>query len=206
MTDALITDLAKIGSFRVISRTSIMRYKGAHKSLPDVARELNVDNVVEGSVLHAGGRVRITAQLIHAATDQHIWAESYERKLEDVFALHSEVAQAIAQQIKIKLTPEQKKRLEKTTAVDPEVYQLYLRGRFYEKKMTAESIRKGIENLEKAISIDSNYAPAFAALADCYSWLAFLTSSTAPNEVYPKAKEAALRAVDLDPQLADAHA
>ena len=109
MTDALITDLAKIGSFRVISRTSIMRYKGAHKSLPDVARELNVDNVVEGSVLHAGGRVRITAQLIHAATDQHLWAESYERKLEDVFALHSEVAQAIAQQIKIKLTPEQKK-------------------------------------------------------------------------------------------------
>ena len=109
MTDALITDLAKIGSFRVISRTSIMRYKGARKSLPDVARELNVDNVVEGSVLHAGGRVRITAQLIHAATDQHLWAESYERKLEDVFALHGEVAQAIAQQIKIKLTPEQKK-------------------------------------------------------------------------------------------------
>ena len=129
MTDALITDLAKIGSFRVISRTSIMRYKGAHKSLPDVARELNVDNVVEGSVLHAGGRVRITAQLIHAATDQHLWAESYERKLEDVFALHAEVAQAIAQQIKIKLTPEQKRRLAKTTTVDPEVYHLYLRGR-----------------------------------------------------------------------------
>ena len=206
MTDALITDLAKIGSFRVISRTSIMRYKGARKSLPDVARELNVDNVVEGSVLHAGGRVRITAQLIHAATDQHLWAESYERKLEDVFALHSEVAQAIAQQIKIKLTPEQKKRLGKTAAVDPEVYQFYLRGRFYEKKMTTESIRKGIENLEKAISIDSNYAPGYAALADCYSWLAFLTSSTAPNEVYPKAKKAALRAVDLDPELADAHA
>ena len=129
MTDALITDLAKIGSLRVISRTSVMRYKGARKSLPEVARELNVDTVVEGSVLHAGGRVRITAQLIQAATDQHLWAESYERKLEDVFALHAEVAQAIAQQIKIKLTPEQKRRLAKTTTVDPEVYHLYLRGR-----------------------------------------------------------------------------
>ena len=206
MTDALITDLAKIGSLRVISRTSVMRYKGARKSLPEVARELNVDTVVEGSVLHAGGRVRITAQLIQAATDQHLWAESYERKLEDVFALHAEVAQAIAQQIKIKLTPEQKRRLAKTTTVDPEVYHLYLRGQFYEKKMTTESIRKGIEYFEKAISIDSNYAAGYAGLADCYSWLAFLTSSTAPKEVYPKAKEAALRAVDLDPKLPEAYA
>ena len=130
MTDAMITDLAKIGALRVISRTSAMQYKGAQKALPEIAKELNVDAVVEGSVMRSGGRIRITAQLIQARTDQHLWAETYERDLGDVLRLQREVAQTIAQQIRVQLTPQQVARLSSARAVNPRAYELYLKGRF----------------------------------------------------------------------------
>src|SRR6185295_18584977 len=129
MTDAMITDLAKIGSLRVISRTSAMQYKGAQKTLPEIAKELNVDAVVEGSVMRSGGRIRITAQLIQARTDQHLWAETYERDLGDVLRLQSEVAQAIAQQVRVQLTPQQQARFGSARAVHPAAYEAYLKGR-----------------------------------------------------------------------------
>jgi len=128
MTDELTTDLAKVGSLRVISRTSVMRYKGTKKALPEIARELNVDGIVEGSVMRSGQRVRITAQLIHAPTDHHLWAETYERDLGDVLRLQSEVAEAIAQQVRAQLTPQQQARLRSAHAVNPEAYEAYLRG------------------------------------------------------------------------------
>ena len=130
MTDALTTDLSKIGALRVISRTSAMHYKGTTKTLPEIARELNVDGVVEGSVMRSGNRVRISAELIHAHTDQHLWAETYERDLGDVLRLQSEVAQTIAQQLRVRLTPQQQARLSVAHTVSPEAYDAYLRGRF----------------------------------------------------------------------------
>jgi TolB-like protein len=131
MTDELITDLAKVGSLRVISRTSVMRYKGTKKGLPEIARELNVDGIVEGSVMRLGQRVRITAQLLDAPTDQHLWAETYERDLGDVPGLQSEVAEAIAQQVRAQLTPQQQAQLRSVRPVNSEAYDTYLRGRFY---------------------------------------------------------------------------
>jgi hypothetical protein len=133
MTDELITDLAKVGSLRVISRTSVMRYKGTKKGLPELARELNVDGIVEGSVMRLGQRVRITAQLLDAPTDQHLWAETYERDLGDVPGLQSEVAEAIAQQVRAQLTPQQQAQLRSVRRGEPrsEAYDTYLRGRFY---------------------------------------------------------------------------
>jgi len=131
MTDELITDLAKVGSLRVVSRTSVMRYKGTRKGLPEIARELNVDGIVEGSVTRSGQRVRITAQLLDASTDHHLWAETYERDLGDVLGLQSEVAEAIAEQIRAQLTPELRARLHSAPQVNPEAYEAYLRGRFY---------------------------------------------------------------------------
>jgi serine/threonine protein kinase len=145
MTEALITDLAKIKALRVISRTSVMQYKGVQRPLPQIARELNVDAVVEGSVLRSGKRVRITAQLIDAATDQHLWAESYERDLRDALSLQGEVARAIANDIQVKLTPQEQARLVSARSVDPEAYQLYLKGRFYWNKRTEAGLKKGIE-------------------------------------------------------------
>ena len=131
MTDELITDLAKVGSLRVVSPTSVMRYKGTRKGLPEITRELNVDGIVEGSVMRSGQRVRITAQLLEAPTDHHLWAETYERDLGDVLGLQSEVAEAIALQIRAQLTPELQARLHSAHPVNPEAYEAYLRGRFY---------------------------------------------------------------------------
>src|SRR5256712_4849474 len=130
LTEALITDLAQISALRVTSRTSVMRYKGTNKPVPQIARELQVDAVVGGSILHAGDRVRITAHLIHGADDRHLWADSYERDLRDILSLQNQVAQAIADQIKVTLTPEEHARLASSRTVDPEAYQLYLRGRY----------------------------------------------------------------------------
>ncbi len=206
MTEALITDLAKIKALRVISRTSAMQYKGVHRPLPQIARELNVDAVVEGSVLRSGNRVRITAQLIHAATDQHLWAESYERDFRDVLALQSEVARAIASEIRVKLTPQDKARLRRVGSVDPEAYQLYLKGRFYWNKRTAAGLKKGIEYFHQAIDLDPNYALAYAGIADCYSLLGWdLFGAFPPRDALSIAKAAAIKAVELDDSLAEAH-
>jgi TolB-like protein len=131
MTDQLITNLAKVGSLRVISRTSVMQYKGAKKSLPEIARELNVDAIIEGSVIRSGGRVRVTAQLLQGSTDQHLWAETYDRDRGDVLKLQGEVADAIAQQVRAQLTPQQHAHLRLAHSVDPEAYDAYLKGRLY---------------------------------------------------------------------------
>ncbi len=205
MTDELITELSKISALRVIARTSVMRYKGTKKSLPEIARELHVDAVIEGSVMHSGNRVRINAQLVDAKTERNLWAQTYDRDLGDILALHSDVARAIARQIRIKVTPEERKRLASTHVVNPRAYEAYLRGRYLWNKRTGQDMRKGIGYFEQAVEIDPNYANAYAGLADSYLLLVFY--GPAPPAVnFPKAKAAALKAVALDDSLAEGHA
>ncbi|MFH1679391.1 MAG: protein kinase [Candidatus Eisenbacteria bacterium] len=204
MTEALIADLAKISALRVISRTSAMRYKGTDKSLPQIARELNVQAIVEGAVVQAEGRVRITAQLIHAPADKHLWAESYERDLTDVLALQGAIARAIAQEIRVALTPQEEARLTSARRVNPEAFQLYLTGRYHLDKRSGEGLRKAVEFFRESIEKDPAYAEAYAGLADSYTLLAnygFLR----PMEVLPKAKAAALQALEIDETIAEAH-
>ena len=205
MTDALITDLAQIKALRVISRTSVMRYKGTKESLPDIARDLHVDAVVEGSVERSGDRVRITTQLIEAPTDRHLWAKSYEGDLRDVLALQSEVAQAVAREIVVKLTPKEQELLARKHTVSPEAYQLYLRGRFFWRRFSAPSIAKSIEYYQQAIEKDPAYAPAYAGLADSYALGSVGGGGTPPMEGMPKAKAAAQKAMGLDDTLSEAH-
>jgi serine/threonine protein kinase len=206
MTDALISNLAKIKAFhRVISRTSVMQYKGAKKSLQEIASELKVDAVVEGTVLRAGERVRITAQLIEARTDRHLWAESYERELSDILALQSEVAQVIVSEIKLTLTPDEELRLARVRKVDPEAYKLYLKGNFQMNRLSERAFRKAIEHYQQAIEKEPSYAPAYAGLASAYIELGLWHTSITDIERYSKAKEAALKALELDNTLAEAH-
>jgi eukaryotic-like serine/threonine-protein kinase len=206
MTDALTTDLSKIGALRVISRTSAMHYKGTNKTLPEIARELNVDGVVEGSVMRSGNRVRITAELIQAHTDQHLWAETYERDLGDVLRLQSEVAQAIAQQVRVQLTPQLQARLRSAPGVNPEAYEAYLKGRFYLSTALRNQVgfKKAQTYFEEAIQKDSSFALAYVGLADCYvslgsyRWLP-------PQDAYRHAKEASRKALEIDGTLGEAH-
>ena len=169
MTEALISDLAKIRSLRVISRTSVMRYEDTRKSLPEIARELHVDAVIEGAVLQSGQRIRITAQLIEAATERHLWNKSYERDVRDVLALQSEVARAVAREIEVTVTPQEDTRLAKTRRVDPEAHQFYLWGRHHLGKRTKAGLTNAINYFERAIERDPTYAPAYASLAATYS-------------------------------------
>jgi TolB-like protein/Tfp pilus assembly protein PilF len=207
MTDAVITNLAKIDALRVVSRTSVMRYKRTQKPVPEIARELHVDAVVEGSVERSQNRVRITAQLIRAATDQHIWAESYERDLKDVLLLQDQVSRSIAKSIQVKLTPLDQERLRSSRVVDPAAYELYLKGRYFWTKRTPESIQKAIDLFGQAIEADPTYAGAYAGLAACYMSLGFSfdVGSLPPNEAIPKAKAAAARALELNEALAEVH-
>ncbi len=205
MTEALITNLARIGALRVSSRTSIMRYKGGRKPLDEIARELGVDAVVEGSVLRSEGRVRITAQLIHAATDKHLWAEDYERDLRDVLTLQSEVARAIAREIEIHVTPQEEMRLTSARRVNPEAYEAYLQGRHFWNKRSEESLKRALAHFERAIEKDPAYAPAYAGLADSYNLLARY-GSMPPREAISRGKAAATKALELDDSLAEAHA
>jgi len=204
MTDALITDLAKIGSLRVIARTSVMQYKSTTKTALQIARELGVDAVVEGSVLRSGDKVRITAQLIDAARDQHLWAESYERDLRDVIALQSEVAQAIARQVQAKLTPQDQTRLASARQVHPEAYEAYLKGRYFWSKRTEEGLRKSIEYFQQAVQKDPGGALAYAGLAESYCTGTFFNYFPA-KEALPAAKLAAVKALEMDDTLAEAH-
>jgi TolB-like protein/Tfp pilus assembly protein PilF/predicted Ser/Thr protein kinase len=169
MTEELITSLAKVGALKVISRTSMMQYKGTKKPLPQIAKELNVDAVIEGSVLREGSQVRITAQLIQAATDQHLWAESYQRDLRGVLALQGEIASAIAEKVRAALTPTERARLASARSVNPEAYEAYLKGKFYVNKMTPEGYEKGLAYLNKAIEKDPTNPLPYAGLALCYS-------------------------------------
>jgi len=204
MTEALITDLAKISALRVPSRTSVMQYKGLEKPLSEIARELNVDGIVEGSVLRVGDRVRITAQLIEAETDRHLWAESYERDLSDILSLQREVAQAIAKEIKIKLKPQEEILLARVHPVNPEAHEAYLKGRYQWNKWSAAGFKKAIEYFQRAIEEDPDYAHAYAGLADAYVGLG-IWGFTPSRETMPKAKAAALKAIELDDTLAEAH-
>jgi TolB-like protein/DNA-binding winged helix-turn-helix (wHTH) protein/Tfp pilus assembly protein PilF len=206
MTDQLITDLAKVGSLRVISRTSVMRYKGARKALPAIARELNVDAIVEGSVIRSGPRVRVTAQLVRASTDQHLWAETYDRDLDDILKLQAEVADAIAQQVRAKLTPNQQSQLRLAHAVNPAAYDDYLRGRLYftNEFTKPDSLKKAQHYFEDAIQKDSNFALAYAGLADTYVFLAY-AGVLQKDLAYRSAKNALAKALQLDDSIGEAH-
>src|SRR5712692_8584923 len=204
MTDELITKLAQISALRVISRTSAMRYKGTKKSVSEIARELHVDAVVEGAVMRAGDRVRISAQLIEAPTDHHLWAASYERDLRGVLSMQDEVTRAIVSEIRVKLTAREQARLANTHPIDPEAYRFYLQGRYYRYKLTPEGLLKATEYFQQALARDPGYALAYAGLADAYDSLAFFTVLS-PLEVMPKAKAAAVKALEIDDNLAEAH-
>jgi TolB-like protein/Tfp pilus assembly protein PilF len=203
MTEALIAELSKIQALKVISRTSVMQYKKARKPLKQIARELEVEAVVEGSALLVKDRVRITAQLIEASTDRHLWAESYERDLRDVLSLQQEVAQAIAREIQVKLTPQEQAHLAGARPVNPEVYTDCLKGRYYTMQYTQEGIQKGFEYLNQAIRMDPGFAPAYAWLAVAYNTAA---DSYMPSmEAGLKAKALTLKAVELDEMVYEGH-
>ena len=203
MTDELTTTVAQISSLRVISRTSAMQYKGKHKLLAEIARELRVDAVVEGSVVRFGDRVRVTAQLIDTANDKHLWAQSYERNLRDIVSLQDEIARAIANEIAIKLTPSEQTRLGSSRPINPDAYEAYLRGRYYNDRWTPEASNKAIEQFQRAIAIDSNYALAYAGLSQCYLRNMAL-GDRATSENLPKAEAAMMKALELDDTLAEA--
>jgi TolB-like protein/DNA-binding winged helix-turn-helix (wHTH) protein/Tfp pilus assembly protein PilF len=206
MTDELIAHLAKIRSLRVISRTSSMEYKGTHKTLSQIARDLNVDAVVEGTVLRSGDRVRITAELVQVATDRHLWAETYESQLGDILTLQSHVTSAIVNEIRVKLTPEDQVRLAATRPVSTQSYENYLKGRYYWNKRSQEGLTKAINYFQVAVEKDPRYALAYAGLADCYSIIGSAIVGTVPTaEVAPKARAAALKSLELDNTLAEAH-
>jgi TolB-like protein/Tfp pilus assembly protein PilF len=205
LTEELLTDLAQIRSLRVISRTSIMTYKGTKKRLPEIARELNVDAVVEGSVMRSGNRVQVTAQLIEAPSDTHLWAQSYQGDLSDLLTLQNRVAQAIVQQVGVKLTPEEQGLLKTVHLASPDAHEAYLLGRFYWNKRTTEGFNKAVEYFQRATEKDPEYSQAYAGLADCYVLLAEYTLRPS-KEVLPKARDAAVKALQLDETLAEAHA
>jgi TolB-like protein/DNA-binding winged helix-turn-helix (wHTH) protein len=171
MTDELITNLGQIGSLRVISRTSVMQYRGVHKPLPQIARELNVDAIVEGTVVRSGSQVRIAAQLIQAPVDKHLWAQSYQSDLKDVLSLQHEVANAIAKQVRMTLIPHEQIRVGVERPLNLEAYQSYLRGEYFLNRFTPDSIRKAVDYFQQAIDEDPNYAPAYSKFAGCYEIL-----------------------------------
>jgi len=203
MTEELITNLAQIGSLRVISRTSAMAYKGSKKPLSQIAKELKVDGVLEGSVGRSGDRVRITAQLIDAKTDRHLWAKSYERDLRDVLALQSEVAQAVAGEVRAAVTPEERARLAAARPVNPEVHELYLQGRQHLGMAVEKELRSAIALFERGLARDPNDARCWAGLAD--AWANLSDFYLPPMEAMPRARDAAERALRLDDSLAEAH-
>ena len=205
MTEELIASVSQIGALRVISRTSVMQYKAAKRPLPEIARALNVDAVVEGSVLRSGDSVRITAQLIDAKSDRHLWAQSYQRDLRDVLALQGDVARAIAREVEVKLTGAERARLERSHSIDPKAHEAYLQGRVFLDEGTEESLKKALDSFQRAIQIEPNYAGAYSGLASYYAILPFY-SQFSPAQVFPQARAAALRAVELDENLPEAHA
>jgi TolB-like protein/Flp pilus assembly protein TadD len=206
MTEELIANLGQIGALRVISRTSVMTYKGVRKPLRQIAAELNVEAVVEGGVLRFGDRVRITAQLIEVPADKHIWAQSYEEDIQDTLRLQNKVARAIAEQIQVTLNRQEQVALGDAKVVNPEAYQAYLTGRYYWNKRTGDDLKKSIGYFAQAVEKDPSFAAAYSGLADAYAlsgdWEYGILS---PDDAFPKAKAAATRALALDDRLAEAH-
>jgi len=206
MTDELITDLAQFGSLKVISRTSVMRFKSSKLPLPEIARQLNVDAIVEGSVLRSGDRIRITAQLIQAATDQHLWAQTYERDARDVLRLQADVARDVAHQVRAVLTPQQEARLDAARTIDRETYDLYLKGLYLWNQRTPQSLKRARELFQQAVGKDPGYALAWVGLSNSE----YLLGSSGydvlqPRVTMPRAKAAAQRAIELDDGLGEAH-
>ena len=206
MTDELISDLGQIAALRVISRTSVMAYKHARKPLPQIAQELNVDAVVEGTVLRSGDQVRITAQLIDGSTDKHIWSQSYQGQLQDTLALQNQVAREIADQIRYNLNPQEQAALKKAQVVNPEAYVSYLKGRYFWNKRTADGLKGALAYFQQAVEEDPNYAQAYSGLADTYALLGdWQYAVMTAREALPKAKAAASKALELDAELGEAH-
>ena len=203
ITDELTSRLARTGELRVISRTSAMQYKGARKPLPEIARELGVEGIVEGTVMRAGDQVRITTELVRAATDEHLWTESYRREVKDILQLQEDVAEAISAQIRGKLG--QAAPVTAARAVNPRAYEAYLRGRFDWNKRTEEDTRRAVSEFQQAIAADASYAPAYAGLADCYTTLWLSLGALSREQALPPARAALAKALELDPSLAEAH-
>ncbi|MBN1352595.1 protein kinase [candidate division KSB1 bacterium] len=204
MTEALITELSRIKALKVISRTSVMRYRDAAKPLPEIAKELGVNAVIEGSGQLAGNRIRITVQLVDAATDRNLWAEHYDRDLKDILKLQSELARTIAKKIRIMITPEEHRRLQMALQVDPKIHEAYLRGRYFINKWTEPDLMKGITFLRQAVAADPDFAPAHSALARAYEFLIWLGWMPAHDGWHIIEAEAE-RALQLDETLAEAH-
>jgi TolB-like protein/Flp pilus assembly protein TadD len=206
MTDELISDLGQISALRVISRTSMMAYKHARKPLPQIARELNVDAIVEGTVLRAENQVRITVQLIEASDDKHLWSQSYQGELRDTLTLQNQVARAVAEQIRINLNPQEQAALKNAKVVNPEAYVSYLKGRYFWNKRTGESLKVALAYFNEATEADPKYAQAYSGLADTYALLGdWQYAVMTPKEAFPKAKAAALKALELNSALGEAH-
>src|SRR6266404_5224720 len=203
--DEILTRLAKVADLKVISRTSTQHFKSAPANLPEIAKQLGVTNILEGSVQKAADQVRVNVQLINAITDAHVWADTYDRKLTDIFAVESEIAKAIAETLQAKLTGAEKTSIAKAPTVNPEAYELYLRGRFFWNKRTGTDLRKAIDYFNQAIAKDPNYALAYVGLADSYLLLSSY-AAVSPGESLPPARSALKKALELDDSLAEAHA
>jgi len=205
MTEAIIGRLSSIHDLRVISRTSAMHFKDTQLSVPEIARALQVDALVEGSVIRDGSRIRVTAQLIRGATDAHFWSETYDRELRDALALQSEVAQSIARKVEVTVTGQEHSRLTAVRSVSPEVYESYLKGVFALDKSNKAGLEEGIGHFEEAIRRDPTFAPAYVGLAAADTELSTVFMGGRPAEFRPKVEIAARKALELDPQLAEAH-
>jgi TolB-like protein/Flp pilus assembly protein TadD len=203
--DEILTRLAKVADLKVISRTSTQHFKRTPGNLPQIAKQLGVVHILEGSVQKAGEEVRVNVQLINALTDAHLWADTYDRKLTDIFAVESEIAKTIAETLQARLTGSEKSSIAKTPTVNPEAYELYLKGRFFWNKRTGDDLRRSVEYLKQAIAKDPGYALAYAALADSYGLLRFYGGASRDESVVP-AEVAAKKALELDDSLAEAHA
>jgi TolB-like protein/Flp pilus assembly protein TadD len=203
--DEILTRLAKVADLKVISRTSTQHFKSAPDNLPQIAKQLGVTNILEGSVQKANDQVRVNVQLVNALTDAHVWAETYDRKLTDIFAVESEIAKAIAETLQAKLTGAEKTSIAKAPTANPEAYELYLRGRFFWNKRTGTDLRKAIDYFNQAIAKDPNYALAYVGLADSYLLLSSY-AAVSPGESLPPARSALKKALELDDSLAEAHA
>src|SRR5213594_1311178 len=203
--DEILTRLAKVADLKVISRTSTQHFKSAPENLPEIAKQLGVTNILEGSVQKAADQVRVNVQLINAMTDAHVWADTYDRKLTDIFAVESEIAKTIAETLQARLTGSEKSSIAKTPTVNSEAYELYLKGRFFWNKRTGADLRKAIEYFNQAVAKDPNYALAYVGLSDSYLLLRNY-GSTSSQEALPPARTAAKKALALDDSLAEAHA
>jgi TolB-like protein/tetratricopeptide (TPR) repeat protein len=205
ITEDLITELSKFDGLRVVSRTSVMRYRGTKETIAQIGRALRVQAVAEGSVMKSGERLRITTQLIHAATDQHLWAETYDGSIADIFELQNKVARGVATAVRGELSPDEAARLAVSRTVHPEAYSLYLKGRFFARNLTGEGQRRAIRYFRESIQADPNYAAPYAGLAECFIEMAYFFGMH-PKQAFEEAEKAAVKAVELDPDLAEGHA